>query len=94
MKSNVTTQLNHFITQLLADEMLDAYDSPATRQIIKDSFTSILAEICGDVEDVSASLREYIEGSLTPNIDKVRGSRNSLCREQLNKNYPPFHPRS
>ena len=51
--------------------MLDAYDSPATRQIIRDSFTSILAEICGDVEDVSATLREYIEGSLTPNIDKV-----------------------
>ena len=58
-------------TQLLADEMLDAYDSPATRKIIKDAFTGILTEICKDVEDVSAGLKEYIEGKLNPNLDKV-----------------------
>ena len=51
--------------------MLDAYDSPATREIIKAAITSILAELCGNVEDVSASLKEYIEGNLTPNLDKV-----------------------
>ena len=58
-------------TQLLADEMLDAYDSPATRKIIKEALTGILAEICKDVDDVSAGLKNYIEGKLTPNLDKV-----------------------
>ena len=51
--------------------MLDAYDGPATRKIIKEAFTSILAEVCKGVEDVSAGLIEYIEGKLAPNLDKV-----------------------
>ena len=51
--------------------MLDAYDSPAIREIIKSAFTGILYELCGDVEDVSSRLKEYIEGSLTPSFDKV-----------------------
>ena len=51
--------------------MLDAYDSPAIREIIKSAFTDILYKLCGNVDDVSSRLKEYIEGSLTPSIDKV-----------------------
>ena len=51
--------------------MLDAYDSPATREIVKDAFTSILTELCGGVEDVSAVIKDYVEGNLTQNLEKV-----------------------
>ena len=57
--------------QLLADEMLDAYDSAATRDIIKGALTAVLAELCGGVDEVSGGLEQYIEGSLKPNIEKT-----------------------
>ena len=76
--------------KLLADEMLDAYDSLATRKIIKEAFTSILAEVCKGVEDVSPGLIEYIEGKLTPYLDKVSLQ---VLHKKILKTNRLFHPR-
>ncbi len=57
--------------KLLRDEMLDAYDSPEARQIIKGVFVAVLAELCGQVDEVIAALRPYIDAVLKPNIDRT-----------------------
>lgn len=57
--------------KLLADEMLDTYDSPEVRKIIKAVFLAVLSELCENVEEVMDALKPYIEGQLQPSIDKT-----------------------
>ena len=82
------------IEKILEDEMLDCYDTPPVRQIIKSVFIAVFAEICENVDEVVKLMDDYINGNLSNNIHKTVMSRMKLnpaieqLKEQFQKNNP------
>ena len=66
------------VEKILEDELLDCYDSPPVRQIIKSVFIAVFAEICENVDEVIHLMDDYISGNLSNNIHKTVMSRMKL----------------
>ena len=66
------------VEKILEDELLDCYDSPPVRQIIKSVFIAVFAEICENVDEVIHLMDDYINGNLNNNIHKTVMSRMKL----------------
>ena len=66
------------VEKILEDEMLDCYDTPPVRQIIKSVFIAVFAEICENVDEVIKLMDDYINGNLSNNIHKTIMSRMKL----------------
>ena len=66
------------VEKILEDELLDCYDTPPVRQIIKSVFIAVFAEICENVDEVVKMMDDYINGNLSNNIHKTVMSRMKL----------------
>jgi hypothetical protein len=66
------------VEKILEDEMLDCYDTPPVRQIIKSVFIAVFAEICENIDEVVKMMDVYINGNLSNNIHKTVMSRMKL----------------
>jgi hypothetical protein len=66
------------VEKILEDEMLDCYDTPPVRQIIKSVFIAVFAEICENIDEVVKMMDAYINGNLCNNIHKTVMSRMKL----------------
>ena len=66
------------VEKILEDEMLDCYDTPPVRQIIKSVFIAVFAEICENIDEVVKMMDSYINGNLSNNIHKTIMSRMKL----------------
>ena len=65
--------------KVLEDELLDAYDSPAARRIIKASFLAVISDLCADLEELSegGAAEAFIQGKLKEKLESllIRGNK-------------------
>ena len=82
------------VDKILEDELLDAYDSPPVRQIIKSVFIAVFAEICENVDEVINLMDDYINGNLSNNIHKTVMTRMKLnpAIEELKSQFQENNP--
>jgi len=66
------------IDKILEDEMLDCYDSPSVRKIIKAVFIATFAEICDNIDEVMKMMDDYMCGNLDENLEKTVMSKMKL----------------
>ena len=59
------------IDKILEEEMLDCYDSPSVRKIIKAVFIAAFAEICDNIDEVMKMMDDYMCGNLDENLEKT-----------------------
>ena len=82
------------VEKILEDEMLDCYDSPPVRQIIKSVFIAVFAEICENVDEVMNHMDDYINGNLSNSIHKTVMTRMKLnpAIEELKSQFQENNP--
>ena len=66
------------IDKIMEDELLDAYDSPDTRQIIKAVFIAVFAEICDNVDEVINVMDDYMCDDLGEKLENTIMSKMKL----------------
>ena len=82
------------VEKILEDEGLDAFDSPASRQIIKSVFIAVFAEICDNIDEVIAMMDDYMCGNLSDHMDHTLMSNMKLnpAIESLKKLFQEKNP--
>ena len=82
------------VEKILEDEGLDAFDSPASRQIIKSVFIAVFAEICDNIDEVIAMMDDYMCGNLSDHMDQTLMSNMKLnpAIESLKKLFQEKNP--
>merc|ERR1712223_592953 len=82
------------VEKILEDEGLDAFDSPASRQIIKSVFIAVFAEICDNIDEVIAMTDDYMCGNLSDHMDQTLMSNMKLnpAIESLKKLFQEKNP--
>ena len=66
------------IDKIMEDELLDAYDSPNVRQIIKAVFIAVFAEICDNIDDVIGVMDDYMCDNLGDKLENTIMSKMKL----------------
>jgi len=72
------TEAEKDIDKIMEDEMLDCYDSPSVRQIMKAVFIAVFAEICDNIDEVMKMMDDYMCGNLGDNLEKTLMSKMKL----------------
>ena len=82
------------IDKIMEDELLDAYDSPDTRQIIKAVFIAVFAEICDNVDEVINVMDDYMCDDLGEKLENTIMSKMKLnpAIESLKKIFQEKNP--
>ena len=82
------------IDKIMEDELLDAYDSPDTRQIIKAVFIAVFAEICDNVDEVLNVMDDYMCDNLGEKLEDTIMSKMKLnpAIESLKKIFQEKNP--
>jgi len=78
----------------MEDELLDCYDSPSVRKIIKAVFIAVFAEICDNIDEVTKMMDDYMCGNLDDNLEKTVLSKMKLnpAIESLKKFFQEKNP--
>ena len=66
------------IDKIMEDELLDMYDSPSVRQIIKAVFIAVFAEICDNIEEVFSVMDDYMCDNLGEKLEDTIMSKMKL----------------
>ena len=82
------------IDEILEDEMLDMYDTPSVRQIIKAVFIAVFAEICDNIDEVIQVMDDYMCDNLGDNLENTIMSKMKLnpAIESLKKIFQEKNP--
>ena len=82
------------IEEIMEDEMLDLYDSPSVRQIIKAVFIAVFAEICDNIDEVITVMDDYMCDNLGDNLENTLMSKMKLnpAIESLKKIFQEKNP--
>ena len=82
------------IEEIMEDEMLDLYDSPSVRQIIKAVFIAVFAEICDNIDEVISVMDDYMCDNLGDSLENTLMSKMKLnpAIEALKKIFQEKNP--
>ena len=82
------------IEKIMEDEMLDVYDSPDVRQIIKAVFIAVFAEICDNIDEVIGVMDDYMCDNLGEKLQNTIMSNMKLnpAIESLKKIFQEKNP--
>ena len=82
------------IDKIMEDELLDSYDSPSVRQIIKAVFIAVFAEICDNIDEVTSIMDDYMCDNLGEKLEDTIMSKMKLnpAIESLKKIFQEKNP--